>query len=161
MHVIAAKAVALREAMQPSFADYARQVVANAHALASALAERGYHIVSGGTDNHLMLVDLRNKGITGKDAERALGMAEITVNKNTVPGETQSPFVTSGVRIGTPALTTRGMREEEMRRVAELIDRVLARAGDEAVAARVRAEVHELASRYPLHAGSAPPAAVL
>jgi glycine hydroxymethyltransferase len=153
MHVIAAKAVAFREAAQPAFADYARQVVANAQALAAALIERGFAIVSGGTDNHLMLLDLRNRGLTGKDAERALGDAGITVNKNTIPGETQSPFVTSGIRIGTPALTTRGMREAEMRRIAELIDRALTRAGDEAVARRVRAEVQELAAHYPLFPG--------
>ena len=161
MHVIAAKAVALREALRPAFTEYARQVVANAQALAGALTERGFRIVSGGTDNHLMLVDLRNRGITGKDAERALGLADITVNKNTVPGETQSPFVTSGIRIGTPALTSRGMREDEMRRIAELIDRVIAGAGDERVAARARGEVHELASRFPLFAEAPGPAAVL
>ncbi|HEU4643233.1 MAG TPA: serine hydroxymethyltransferase [Gemmatimonadaceae bacterium] len=155
MHVIAAKAVALREALHPSFADYARQVIANAQALAAALMERGYDIVSGGTDNHLMLVDLRNRGVTGKDAERALGAAEITVNKNTVPGETQSPFVTSGIRIGTPALTTRGMREAEMRRIAELIERVLASPADEGEIARVRGEVHDLAGQFPLHPGAA------
>jgi glycine hydroxymethyltransferase len=158
MHVIAAKAVALREAQQPSFAEYARQVVANAQALAAALIERGFRIVSDGTDTHLMLVDLRNRAITGKDAERALGLADITVNKNTVPGETQSPFVTSGIRIGTPALTTRGMREPEMRRIAELIDRVLASAGDETEIRRARGEVHELAGRFPLFAGDAEPA---
>jgi glycine hydroxymethyltransferase len=151
MHVIAAKAVALREAMQPAFKVYARQVVANARALAGALMERGFTIVSGGTDNHLMLVDLRNRGITGKAAEAALGAAYITVNKNTVPGETQSPFVTSGIRIGTPAVTTRGMKEAEMRRIAELIDRVLSRPGDEAVAREVRAEVRELAAGFPLY----------
>ncbi|MDQ3697779.1 MAG: serine hydroxymethyltransferase [Gemmatimonadota bacterium] len=161
MHVIAAKAVALKEAMHPSFAEYARQVVANAQALAGSLIEHGFKIVSDGTDNHLMLLDLRNRGITGKDAERALGAAHITVNKNTVPGETQSPFVTSGIRIGTPALTTRGMRESEMRRIAELIDRVLADAGDARVAARAREAVHELAGQYPLHPGAAEHAALL
>ncbi len=161
MHVITAKAVALKEAMHPSFAEYARQVVANAQALAGSLIEHGFKIVSDGTDNHLMLLDLRNRGITGKDAERALGAAHITVNKNTVPGETQSPFVTSGIRIGTPALTTRGMRESEMRRIAELIDRVLADAGDARVAARAREAVHELAGQYPLHPGAAEHAALL
>jgi glycine hydroxymethyltransferase len=150
-HVIAAKAVALKEALEPSFRVYCEQVVANARALAAALAERGYQIVSGGTDNHLMLVDLRSKGLTGKAAEQALDRAGITVNKNTVPKETQSPFVTSGIRIGTPAVTTRGMREPEMRRVAELIDRVLGAADDAAVAARVREEVRELTSRFPLY----------
>ncbi|MEJ7808902.1 MAG: serine hydroxymethyltransferase [Gemmatimonadaceae bacterium] len=151
MHVIAAKAVALREAQQPSFSEYARQVVTNAAALADALTGRGFAIVSGGTDTHLMLLDLRNRNLTGKDAERALGAAGITVNKNTVPGETQSPFVTSGVRIGTPALTTRGMREPEMERIAELIDQALAGAADSESSARIRAEVRELAGGYPLH----------
>jgi glycine hydroxymethyltransferase len=151
MHVIASKAVALKEAMEPSFVEYARQVVANARALAAALMERGYAIVSGGTDNHLMLVDLRNRGITGKAAEAALGAAHITVNKNTVPGETQSPFVTSGVRIGTSAVTTRGMKEGEMRTIAEMIDRVL-RAPDDAAAVRdVGAEVRQLAGGFPLY----------
>ncbi|MGI9077977.1 MAG: serine hydroxymethyltransferase [Gemmatimonadaceae bacterium] len=161
MHVIAAKAVALREASLPGFTDYAHQVVANAQALAASLMERGFRIVSNGTDNHLMLVDLRNRGITGKDAERALGAAGITVNKNTVPGETQSPFVTSGVRIGTAALTTRGMREPEMVRIAVLIDRAIAGAGDESEAARIVGEVRELASAYPLHAGAEEPVARL
>jgi glycine hydroxymethyltransferase len=153
MHVIAAKAVALREAARPSFREWARQVVSNAQALAGALSERGFAVVSGGTDNHLMLLDLRNREITGKDAERALGAAAITVNKNTVPGETQSPFVTSGIRIGTPAVTTRGLREPEMQRVAELIDRVVRAKGDDAQLAQVRDEVHALAGRYPLFPG--------
>ncbi|HJR62337.1 MAG TPA: serine hydroxymethyltransferase [Gemmatimonadaceae bacterium] len=151
MHVIAAKAVALREASHPSFAEYAKQVVANAQALAGALMELGYKLVSDGTDNHLMLVDLRNRGITGKDAERALEAAAITVNKNTVPGETQSPFVTSGIRMGTPALTTRGMREAEMRQIAGLIDRVLRSPGDEETARAVRGAVRELANAFPLY----------
>ena len=150
-HVIAAKAVALREAMHPSFTIYCRQVVANAKALAAALIERGFHVVSGGTDNHLMLIDLRNKGLTGKVAEKALERAAITVNKNTVPKETQSPFVTSGVRIGTPAVTTRGMREAEMRRIAELIDGVLQAPDDESVITRVRGDVRELAAAFPLY----------
>ncbi|MGH7717694.1 MAG: serine hydroxymethyltransferase [Gemmatimonadaceae bacterium] len=151
MHVIAAKAVALREASQPAFVDYARQVVANARALAAALMEHGFKLVSDGTDNHLMLVDLRNRGLTGKEAEEALGRAAITVNKNTVPGETQSPFVTSGVRIGTSALTTRGMREEEMRRIADLIDRVLRHRNDDETARTVRVEVRDLANAFPLY----------
>jgi len=151
MHVIAAKAVALREAMEPSFTDYARQVVANARVLAAALMERGFKLVSDGTDTHLMLVDLRNCGMTGKDAERALGAADITVNKNTVPGETQSPFVTSGIRIGTPAVTTRGMGEAEMRTIAELIDEALRAPADAGVAARVKHRVRELASAFPLY----------
>ena len=151
MHVIAAKAVALREAMEPAFVEYARQVVANARALAGALMERGFSIVSGGTDNHLMLVDLRNRGLTGKAAEAALGAAHITVNKNTVPGETQSPFVTSGIRIGTSAVTTRGMKEGEMLRIAELIDRVLRKPDDAATIRAAGNEVHLLAGGFPLY----------
>jgi glycine hydroxymethyltransferase len=151
MHVIAAKAVALREAMHPAFVDYARSVVANARALAGGLMERGFKLVSDGTDNHLMLVDLRNRNMTGKDAERALGAADITVNKNTVPGETQSPFVTSGIRIGTPAVTTRGMREGEMRAIAGMIDEVLSAPNDSGVAERVKRRVRELVSAFPLY----------
>jgi glycine hydroxymethyltransferase len=150
-HVIAAKAVAFREALQPSFKEYCGQIVANARALAATLLDSGYHLVSGGTDNHLMLVDLRNKGMTGKAAEQALGAAGITVNKNTVPKETQSPFVTSGIRIGTPALTTRGMREDEMRRIGGLIDRVLRAPHDDQVASAVRAEVRDLTAAFPLY----------
>jgi glycine hydroxymethyltransferase len=150
-HVIAAKAVAFHEALQPSFTAYCEQVVRNAQVLAAALVARGYHIVSGGTDNHLMLVDLRNKGLTGKVAEKALDAAGITVNKNTVPNETQSPFVTSGIRIGTPAVTTRGMGTEAMEQIAVLIDRVIAAPEDGAVLAAVRADVKALADRYPLY----------
>jgi glycine hydroxymethyltransferase len=152
-HVIAAKAVAFKEALDPTFALYCKQVVANAHALAEALAERGLTIVSGGTDNHLMLVDLRSRSaeLTGKVAEEALDRAAITVNKNTVPRETQSPFVTSGIRIGTPAVTTRGMREPEMTRIAGLIDRVLASPDDAPVATAVKAEVREMAEAFPLY----------
>ena len=153
-HVIAAKAVAFREALEPAFTVYCQQVVANARALAKALAAKGYQLVSGGTDNHLMLVDLRNKGLTGKVAEKALDVAGITVNKNTVPKETQSPFVTSGVRIGTPAVTTRGMKEGEMDRIATLIDRILVAPEDLAVAGKVRQEVKALASRFPLYPAS-------
>ena len=151
MHVIAAKAVALREAMEPSFTDYARRVIANARALATGLMERGFKLVSDGTDNHLMLVDLRNRGMTGQDAERALGEADITVNKNTVPGETQSPFVTSGIRIGTPAVTTRGMGEGEMRTIAALIDEVLRGSADAGVTERAKRRVRELAGAFPLY----------
>ena len=154
-HVIAAKAVAFKEALDPSFAVYTRQIVVNARALAKALVARGYALVSGGTDNHLMLVDLRNKNLTGKVAEKALDIAGITVNKNTVPKETQSPFVTSGVRIGTPAVTTRGMKEAEMEQIAGLIDRVLAAPTDAAVAAQVKSEVKALAARFPLYPVSA------
>jgi glycine hydroxymethyltransferase len=150
-HVIAAKAVAFAEALRPEFRDYATRVVANAKALAGALAARGYEIVSGGTDNHLMLVDLRSHGLTGKVAEKALDRAGITVNKNTVPMETQSPFVTSGIRVGTPAVTTRGMGESEMARIAELMDEVLAAPEDEATCARVHEQVRELAGRFPLY----------
>jgi glycine hydroxymethyltransferase len=150
-HVIAAKAVAFREALLPSFKTYCGQIVANARALAAALTGRGYQLVSGGTDNHLMLVDLRNKGLTGKAAEQALDKAGITVNKNTVPRETQSPFVTSGVRIGTPAVTTRGMREPEMERIGELIDTVLMASDDPSVHARVKGEVRALTNAFPLY----------
>ncbi|MHB0948902.1 MAG: serine hydroxymethyltransferase [Gemmatimonadaceae bacterium] len=150
-HVIAAKAVAFREALDPSFRAYAAQVVANARALAAALMQRGFQVVSGGTDNHLMLVDLRNRDLTGKAAEKALDLAGITVNKNTVPRETQSPFVTSGVRIGTPAVTTRGMREAEMGAIAGLIDRVLTAPDDQSVIDAVRGEVRQLAGKFPLY----------
>jgi glycine hydroxymethyltransferase len=150
-HVIAAKAVAFREALDPAFKAYCARVVANARALAEDLVELGLHVVSGGTDNHLMLVDLRNRGLTGKLAERALDHAGITVNKNTVPGETQSPFVTSGIRVGTPAVTTRGMGEPEMRVIARLIDRVLRAPEDETTLRAVRDEVHELTAAFPLY----------
>lgn len=151
MHIIAAKAVAFGEALRPSFKDYAILIRKNAQAMANAFVERGYDLVSGGTDNHLVLIDLRNKGITGKDAEAALQAAEITVNKNMVPFDTQSPFVTSGIRVGTPAMTTRGFREEEFVRVVELMDRVLTSPADESVQAQVRGEVHELCQRFPLY----------
>ncbi|HEX5580230.1 MAG TPA: serine hydroxymethyltransferase [Gemmatimonadaceae bacterium] len=150
-HVIAAKAVAFREALRPDFRDYCERVVANAKALAAALAGRGFHVVSGGTDNHLMLLDLRSKDLTGKVAEKALDRAGITVNKNTVPKETQSPFVTSGIRVGTPAVTTRGMGEAEMDRIAALMTTVLESPDDEGVAERIRGEVKELTSRFPLY----------
>jgi glycine hydroxymethyltransferase len=149
-HVIAAKAVAFGEALTDDFKVYARLVVENAKALAGALIERGYAIVSGGTDTHLMLVDLRPKGLTGKVAEKVLDQAGITVNKNTVPDDPQSPFVTSGIRLGTPALTTRGMGTREMVRIAELIDQALSRQ-DEATLARVKGEVKELTSAFPLY----------
>ena len=150
-HVIAGKAVAFHEALQPSFTVYCRQVVDNARVLATALMERGYHIVSGGTDNHLMLIDLRSKGLTGKVAEKVLDEAGITVNKNTVPKETQSPFVTSGIRIGTPAVTTRGMGPDAMRQIAELIDRVLSAPEDRDTIEAVKADVKALADEYPLY----------
>jgi glycine hydroxymethyltransferase len=150
-HVIAAKAVAFHEALDPSFRDYCAAIVGNAKALAAALAGHGFHIVSGGTDNHLMLVDLRSRGLTGKLAEEALDKAGITVNKNTVPRETQSPFVTSGIRIGTPAVTTRGMGTPEMREIAALINAVLSAPGDAAVHDQVRAQVRGLTRRFPLY----------
>ena len=151
-HVIAAKAVCFKEALDPSFKDYARRVIANARGLAAALAAKGFHIVSGGTDNHLMLVDLRNRGLTGKTAQSALDDAAITVNKNTVPKETQSPFVTSGIRVGTSAVTTRGMGEREMTRIAAFIDRVLSAPDDANVLGGVREEVRTLAKEFPLYA---------
>jgi glycine hydroxymethyltransferase len=150
-HVIAAKAVSFLEALQPEFKTYARDVVKNAQVLAAALVKRGYAIVSGGTDSHLMLVDLRPKGLTGKEAEQLLDRAAITVNKNTIPGDPQSPFVTSGIRLGTSALTTRGFGEGEMERVAELIDEVLVKR-DDATVARVKKEVRELTDAFPLYA---------
>jgi glycine hydroxymethyltransferase len=151
-HVIAAKAVCFKEALAPSFKTYANEVIANARALANALAALGFQIVSGGTDNHLMLVDLRNRGLTGKIAQTALDDAAITVNKNTVPKETQSPFVTSGIRIGTSAVTTRGMGSREMTQIAGLIDRVLKSPDDSGVKAEVREQVRSLAKAFPLYA---------
>jgi glycine hydroxymethyltransferase len=151
MHVIAAKAVSFREALQPDFKVYCGQIIKNAKTLAAELAGKGFKIVSGGTDNHLMLVDLRNKGVTGKVAEKVLGLAGITVNKNTVPKETQSPFVTSGIRIGTPAVTTRGMKEDDMARIAGFIDRALKAPEDAASLDRIKQEVRELANAYPLY----------
>ncbi|HWA56341.1 MAG TPA: serine hydroxymethyltransferase [Gemmatimonadales bacterium] len=149
-HVIAAKAVAFGEALQPEFKQYAKRVVENAKALAEALVERGFAIVSGGTDTHLMLVDLRPKNLTGKAAEKILDQAGITVNKNTIPDDPQSPFVTSGIRLGTPALTTRGMGKAEMKRVAQLIDTVLT-TPDEATVQRVKGEVGALTKSFPLY----------
>lgn len=150
-HVIAAKAVAFKEALEPGFAEYCRTIVENARALAAALASQGFHVVSGGTDNHLMLVDLRSKGLTGKLAETALDSVGITVNKNTVPRETQSPFVTSGIRIGTPAVSTRGMGVAEMREIAALIATTLAAPTDTVALDTVRGKVRALAARFPLY----------
>jgi len=150
-HVIAAKAVALHEALQPDFKAYAAAVVKNAQALAAALVQRGYAIVSGGTDSHLMLVDLRPKGLTGKEAEQLLDRAGITVNKNTIPGDPQSPFVTSGIRLGSSALTTRGFGAGEMQKVAGLLDTVLTKR-DDATVARIKREVRELTDAFPLYA---------
>ena len=155
-HVIAAKAVAFGEALQPAFTAYARQVVRNAVVLGEELVERGFRLVSGGTDTHLLLVDLRPKRLSGKVAEAALGRVGITVNKNAIPNDPESPFVTSGIRLGTPALTTRGMGEAEMRAIAGLIDDALSGGDDEAVMARLAGETRELAAAFPLYAGGAP-----
>jgi glycine hydroxymethyltransferase len=152
MHAIAGKAVALKEALEPEFKIYQQQVISNAQSMADSFIQRGYKIVSGGTDNHLFLVDLIDKNITGKDADAALGRAYITVNKNTVPNDPRSPFVTSGLRIGTPASTTRGFGEIEIRQVADWICDVLDQMGDESVVDNVRAQVLELCSRFPVYA---------
>ena len=152
MHVIAAKAVAFREAQTPEWRVYQAQIIKNAKALAEALLALGYRLVSGGTDTHLLLVDLTPKGITGKDAQEALDRAWITVNKNGIPFDTKGPMVTSGVRLGTPAVTTRGMREPEMAQIAALIDGVLGSLGNATAEAKVRGEVEELTSRFPLYA---------
>ena len=152
MHVIAAKAVAFGEALTDEFREYQRQIVVNARALAAALAEGGLRIVSGGTDNHLMLVDLTGTGLTGKDAEKMLDEANITVNKNGIPFDSRSPLVTSGIRIGTPAVTTRGMGEKEMAQIAEFIVEVIKSGGEERVVTRVRDAVREFAGRYRLEA---------
>ncbi len=152
MHVIAAKAVAFREAQTAEWRGYQGQIVRNARALADALLGKGYRLVSGGTDTHLMLVDLMPKGITGKEAQEALDRAWITVNKNGIPFDTKGPTVTSGIRIGTPAVTTRGMKEPEMARIAMLIDRVLTNLGNTSVEAAVRSEVQELTAGFPLYA---------
>ncbi len=152
MHVIAAKAVCFHEAAQPAFRMYAAQVVRNAQVLAEELLRRGYHVTTGGTDTHLLLVDLRNRGLTGKAAEEALGRAHIIVNKNLVPFDPQKPTVTSGIRVGTPAVTTRGMREEEMRLIATWIHAVLSAPDDPKTIDRVRAEVHELCRAFPIYA---------
>lgn len=150
MHVIAAKAVAFGEALQPSFKNYAQQVVNNARAMAQAFVERGYQVISGGTDNHIVLIDLRNKKLTGKTAEEALVAADITVNKNMVPFDEESPMVTSGMRIGTSAITTRGLKEADMHTIVSFIDRVLQKPADETVIASVRGDVRALMQHFPL-----------
>ena len=152
MHVIAAKAVAFAEALRPEFKEYQKQVIANAQTLAAELTDAGYHLVSGGTDNHLMLVDLTAQDITGKDAEIGLDKGGITVNKNTVPFETRSPFVTSGVRLGTPALTTRGMKSDDMRKVAKWIVAILENLDNESRLTEIRLEVEKFAGQFPLFA---------
>jgi glycine hydroxymethyltransferase len=152
VHIIAAKAVAFKEVLQPGFAEYARQIVANAQALAAALQEGGWRIISGGTDNHMMLVDVFVRGILGSEAELALGKAGITVNKNAIPYDTNPPLKPSGIRIGTPALTTRGMKEPEMRQIAQWIGMALESRGDDAMLQRIRGDVAELANGFPLYA---------
>ena len=151
MHVIAAKAVAFKEALEPGFKAYQQQVVTNARIIAETLTQRGLRIISGGTQSHVMLVDLRAKGITGKEAEAVLGSAHMTINKNAIPNDPEKPFVTSGVRIGTPAMTTRGFKDEEARMTAHLIADVLDNPRDEANLAAVRAKVHALTSRFPVY----------
>lgn len=150
-HVILAKAVAFGEALKPDFIEYQKQVVVNAKALAKTLTDQGYELVSGGTDNHLVLVDLTSKALTGKEAEYALDEAGITVNKNTVPNETQSPFVTSGIRLGTPALTTRGMKEPEMIQIGEWINEVLSNINDESKRSQVKSKVEALCKDFPIY----------
>jgi len=150
MHIIAAKAVAFKEAMQPDFVDYQRQIVANARALAEEIADQGLRIVSGGTDNHLFLVDLSSVGVTGRDAEEALDDVGITVNKNLIPYDERPPRVTSGIRLGTPAVTTRGFQEDDVRQVGRLVATVVCNIGDEAVCDRVREAVRELCARFPV-----------
>jgi len=151
-HVIAAKAVAFGEALSPEYKTYMQQVKLNASTLADEFVKRGYQIISGGTENHSMLIDLRSKGVTGKDAENALVLADITVNKNMVPFDTESPFVTSGIRVGTPAITTRGMKEHEMAKIAELAHKVITNIGNDEVIQAVRKEVKELMANRPLFA---------
>jgi glycine hydroxymethyltransferase len=151
MHIIAAKAVCFKEAAEPAFALYQRQIAANAKRLASALSTAGFRLVSGGTDNHLMLVDVFSKGITGKAAEAALGKAGITVNKNAIPFDQNPPMVASGIRIGTPAVTTRGMREPEMDLIAGLITRTLATPDDDRALGMIRTEVETLCRKFPLY----------
>lgn len=153
-HIIAAKAVAFGEALSPEFKDYGKQVITNAQVLANEMTQRGYSIISGGTENHLMLIDLRSKdaNLTGKLAEETLGKCHITINKNTVPFEERSPFVTSGIRLGTPALTTRGFKENEMKKVADLIDRALTNTDNDSILKEIRNEVKSLSEGYPLHA---------
>jgi glycine hydroxymethyltransferase len=151
MHVIAAKAVAFLEALQPEFKDYSAQVIANARIMTKVLQQRGYKIVSGGTDNHLFLLDLIDKNITGKDADAALGRAHITVNKNAVPNDPRPPSISSGLRIGTPAVTTRGFKETEVQQLTGWIADVLDHMGDESAVSRVRTEVENICRRFPVY----------
>ncbi|MBT6272941.1 MAG: serine hydroxymethyltransferase, partial [Chromatiales bacterium] len=154
MHVIAGKAVAFKEAMEPAFSDYQGMVVSNARTLAAAIVDGGHKVVSGGTDNHLFLIDLIGKDYSGKDADAALGSAHITVNKNAVPNDPRSPFVTSGIRLGTPAITTRGFGETETRKLGELVCRVLDNVNDPSVLGAVRAEVATLCAAHPVYQSS-------
>jgi len=151
VHMIAAKAVCFQEAMQPEFREYQKQIQANARALAETLMQEGYHVVSNGTDTHLMLVDVFSKGLRGREAEDALGRANITVNKNSIPFDTNKPMNPSGIRVGTPAVTTRGMKEAEMRQIGRWIAEVLRNSTDEARIAQVRRQVLELAQEFPLY----------
>ena len=160
MHIVAAKAVAFAEALRPEFREYSKQVIANARALAETLQAKDYRLVSGGTDNHLMLVDVFQKGILGSEAEAALGKAGITVNKNSIPWDTNPPLKPSGIRVGTPALTSRGMKEAEMRQIAAWIAQALEARNDDAVLGKIRAEVAELANKFPLYSWKRTPAAV-
>jgi glycine hydroxymethyltransferase len=146
-----AKAVAFKEALGDGFKEYANQVIKNAAALSNVMLQNGFDIISGGTSNHLMLVDLTNKNISGKKAEIALGLAGLTVNKNMVPFDTKSPFVTSGIRIGTPAVTTRGMKEDQMKLIAEFINRAIVNNENETELAKIKGEVKELCSKFPLY----------
>ena len=149
-HVIAAKAIAFHEALQPSFKTYQQQVKANAQAMANAFVEKGYKIISGGTDNHLMLIDLRSKNLNGKLAEETLIKADITVNKNMVPFDTQSPMVTSGIRIGAPAITTRGFNENDCVKTVEWIDKILSNNEDETIISKVKSEINDYMQSFPL-----------
>ena len=151
MHIIAAKAVCFKEASEPGFSDYQKRVVANAKRLAGALASSGFRLVSGGTDNHLLLVDVFSKGLTGKVAEEALGRSGITVNKNAIPFDENPPMIASGIRLGTPAVTTRGMGEPEMDKIGELITRVLAAPDDDQITNSVRSEIKALCQQFPLY----------
>ena len=150
-HVIAAKAVAFHEILQDEYTEYARQVQQNAQAMAAAFMEKGYEIVSGGTDNHLLLIDLRNKNISGKKAENTLVKADITINKNMVPFDDKSPFVTSGIRVGTPALTTRGFKEKDMQQVVAWMDKILCAPDNETLIGSIRKEVNEYMKGFPLY----------
>ena len=150
-HVIAAKAIAFGEILDDSFTDYATQIKKNAQAMAKSFTARGYNIISGGSDNHLMLIDLRNKNLTGKKAQETLDRAHITLNKNAVPYDDKSPFVTSGIRVGVPAITTRGMKEEHMEEVVDLLDRVLMKIDDEHAITAVSSDVHDFMKQFPLY----------